>query len=208
MSKYPFRLLPKSISGALLDELGNGRWVAHMPHTVDVDSAKTWHWYMDPLDYHVAFTINVNTKSNLHIIEFGEEGGGRRTRLVDRDKTKQNLVKDTAIVHGYIDRMYAPATLVNVQVIMNVDEALPIVPDVKLTKRERNILYCFGTLKPGPMRKEALLRLGVTDRELKKLCEKQVIKETKIGPMMTLIGEANRLPPLASGQKLTAIDQW
>jgi hypothetical protein len=216
MSQYPLRYLPIPVRDSIHQTLLKGGYIVELPFSIKIRGDKLWTYFIAPKSGCTAFLLRVNLsnkQSELHVGEF--EGRGYAPRDVDRDKTKRNLENGTALVRGYfMQRDAGPAIgMVNVlhpetEVVFHPAQVLKPLPEVKMDDRDRKILFCYGSLKEGGLRRQALDNLGVTKAESESLAARGLLKKVGGGYAITMLSEANRLPRPLRGEKVAAVDQW
>lgn len=209
MNKHPLRHLPIPVREAFVQHLLNAHRVHELPYTVSIRGDKAWMYYSPPKRGCTAFLMNVNmTAKNSVSVHFGDYEAQYPERECDRDKTKRALDKGRAIVKGYLITVGDRVTVSDeTEVIFHPSQVIKPIPEVKLDDRSRRILFCYGVLKEGTMRREALHRLDVSKPEIEFLVEKGLLKKAGNGHTMTVLGEANRLPRTTPGEKIV-VDQW
>jgi len=216
MSQYPLRYLPVPVRDAIHSLLLKNGYVVELPYSIKIRSDKLW-TYFNPMKLGCsAFLVRVNLvtkQADLYLGDF--EGRSYHPREVDRDKTKRNMEKGVVLVKGYLmQRDAGPALgMVNVlhpdtEVILHPAQMLKPLPEVKMDDRERKILFCYGSLKEGGLRRQALNNLGVTKPEIEALVARGLLKKAGGGYIITMLSEANRLPKPLRGEKITSVDQW
>ena len=121
----------------------------------------------------------------------------------------QVIEKDYVTIRGY----YLTAPVTNKSFISDIEinyypGQMPKVSNVQvpLNERERKILFCFGALKDGHLRKEALYRLDVSKTEIQGLVDKKVLRKLKKSHCLTELGENSR--NFSFSNDLNTIDQW
>lgn len=210
MNKYPIRYLPLAVREAFNSKLLEAGLVNELPHAIAVTGKTHYSWYLPPKPASSAFTISINLQSKEAIFSSGDYEGQYASRPVDRDKTKRVMEKGQCIVKGYLSGdpiRRGINVLSDVEIIFHPSQNPRHIPELTLEERERRILFCFGSLKDGITRKEALHRLNVSQSEIDSLVTKGLLKKINNGHAMTIIGEANRLRRPMSGEKII-VDQW
>lgn len=206
MSRLPFKQLNSVIRDVLNRNLVQSGRIQYLPRLVSFKGDRYFNFYVPPKTISQGFVIVVDLKNKDNsIAEFGDYEGRYGERKVDIGPgRRQNLEKDKVIVRGYIEKgAHEPiGRLIEVEIIFHPTQVPKVGNEIPLSSREREILLCFGAIKDGTARREALARLGVSSLEIETLLGKKVLKMTGNGPIMTSLGESNRLP---SGNNL---EQW
>lgn len=215
MSQYPIRYLPLPLRDAIHNNLLKGGYVVELPYSLKIRSDKQWAYFTPPKPSSAAFMLKVNLSNKQVNLYVGDYQAHFADREVDRDKTKRNLDKDTALVKGWFLQKDAGPVIGVVQVlhpetevIFHPAQMLKPLPEVKMDDRERRILFCYGSLKEGGLRRQALNRLSVTKPEIEALVARGLLKKAGSGYIITMLSEANRLPRPWRGDKVTSVDQW
>jgi len=208
MSKYPIRYLPVPVREAFTHKLLGDGYVNILPYQVKIRGEKVYTYYSPPKNNCTTFVVEVNLETKECIVHTGEYGGQYAERLPDRDKKQRPLDKGKAIIKGYVvSSGRASNYLADVEVLFHPSQTLKPLPEVKIDERERRILFCFGSLKEGLARREALHRLNVSKPELEVLVNRGLLKKIGNSHGLTMIAEANRLPRPVHGEKVI-VDQW
>lgn len=206
--QYPMRLLPTPVKDALVTKLFTSKLITALPHHVMVDNDKTWMYYQVPKPTCTSFCLEINLANKAVGFHIGEYEGAYNERNVDSDRTKRPLEKDKVIIKGYLLQRNHRNELLqeNIRITFHPSQMVKIHAQVELSSRDRQILFCYGFLRDGYARREALSRLNVEKIELESLTLRGLIKKTSNGHLLTALGEANRLP--VSKDNNVAIDQW
>lgn len=206
MDKIPFKRLPNHIQRVVMTTLVHAGYVTRLPEMVSVKGDKTWMYYIKPKNFCTSFLLELDIKDTAAAakLNMGQYQGQYAEQLVDRDKTKRPLEKNKLILKGVLDGTTGTNVISEMEFTFHHSQMPKTYSEVPMNERERRIMYCFGVLKAGYERREALSRLSVSDSEISDLITKGLLKMTNSGPAMTLVGEVNRLPFTA---KLIP-DQW
>lgn len=206
--QFPLRLLPATVKDALVANLYTNRMVSALPHHVMVKPEKVWSYYQTPKPSCTSFCLEVNLQDKSVLFHMGEFEGAYNDRNVDSDKTKRNLDKDKVIVKGYLISRNGRNELTqeNIEVSFHPSQMVKVYPQMEINERDRKILFCFGVLRDGYLRRDALLRLNVEKPELESLSLRGLLKRAGNGHELTALSEANRLP--VSKDNNVAVDQW
>lgn len=208
MNKYPIRHLPNTIREVLHRELISNGYVTELPHAISIRGDKTFMYFCPMKPVSTAFVINVNLQNKQCDMQIGGYEASYASAAPDRDKSKRNLEKGNCIVKGYLTQnTRGMNSLTDMEIIFHPSQCPRPIPEVKLSDRERQILFCFGMLKDGNTRREAILRLEITKPEIEAMIEKRLLKKAGNGHIMTVIAEANRLPKPEKGEKII-VDRW
>lgn len=207
MNKYPIRRFPLVVRDALTKRIINDGYVSELPHSVMIRSDKTFCHYLPHRLLSTAFTLDINVRTKESVFSIGEYEGRYASRPFDRERPVP-MEKDHVVIKGYISTVVNTNRMVDVEAIFHPSQMPKSFPEIQLNERERRILFCFGSLKEGFMRREALLRLDVSKPEIEALVTKGVLRKIGGGHAITLLGEASKLPrPHPNGEKV-AVDQW
>lgn len=206
MNKYPIRHLPIAVREALSIRMIGDGYVTELPHSIAIRGDKSYAHFSTPRPQCTAFAMDVNLKTKAVVFSMGEYEGKYASRPLDRERVL-SMERDHVIIKGYLTSASGTNVLIDVEAIFHPAQALKVIPEVKLDERERKILFCFGSLKDGFVRREALSRLDVSKPEIEALVVKGVLRKINGGHAITVIGEANRLPRPVRGGKV-AVDQW
>lgn len=205
----PFNRLHPFIKRAVDKTLINGGYLdGPLDHyIVTVRGDKNWMYFMEPrrASSSFLFEIDLKTEQDRAKVTIGDVGGQYAEKPTDRDKTKRTLDRNKVIFRGYLDASLGGRNVLSdPEVIFHPSQAPKPLPKVEMNERERRIMYCFGYLKNNGFRREALSRLDVQDKEILTLIAKGCLKMTGAGPIMTVIGEVNKLRPHGRAPE----DQW
>lgn len=210
--QFPLRMLPATIRDALVANLYTNRLVPALPHHVMVKADKTWTYYQIPKPTCTSFCLEINLQAKTAVFNIGELEGAYNDRPVDADKTKRTLEKDKVIVKGYLVsrvgrqdvRYELPQE--NIEITFHPSQMVKVYPQVELSERDRQILFCYGSLRDGYLRRDALCRLDVGKPELESLVLRGLLKKSGHSHELTALSEANRLPIPKDNN--VAVDQW
>jgi hypothetical protein len=211
MSQYPFKRLPEFVRKSVYDFVVSP-YGTYMPYIATIKAGIEWSYFYPPKPKAQAFTIMCRLAEKTAIKSIGNVNGQFGEHSVDFDTTKAVLSKDMVIVKGYFEqaRYSAGSTdmrnkIYDIEATFHQSQFPKVPQEIALSERERQILFCYGVLHDGPMRKEALCRLNVSKVELEDLKSKGLLKKIRNGFAMTLTGEVNRLPPTYDNK---LIDIW
>ncbi len=214
--QFPLRLLPTTIRDALVANLYTNRLVVALPHHVMVKCDKTWTYYQTPKPSCTSFCLEINLQSKLTSFHIGEFEGAYAERNVDVDRAKRLIEKDKVIIKGYLVRQGGRGALnagspnelpqENIEVTFHPSQMMKVYPHVELSERDRQILFCYGALRDGYLRRDAMFRLNIEKPELESLVVRGLLKKSGHSHQLTALSEANRLPVPKDNN--VAVDQW
>lgn len=206
----PFKRLHPLIQKAAERYLVTDGWIQDPleHHIITVHGEKNFMYFMEPRIRSRGFILEISLKSEDEKPKFtiGEVGGAYQESPIDRDKTKRPLERDRVILRGYTDASTGRNIAFGLEVLYHPSQTPKTPPKVEMNERQRRIMYCFGAIKNHSFRREALSRLDVAQHEIDVLITMSCLKMTGSGPIMTMVGEVNRLPPSPDGRLME--DQW
>jgi|SRR6185436_13135951 len=217
--KYPILRLPKPIAAALESEMLRRRY--HIPHTISVTPSTSYTYYMKGRSNKIGCVIEVSLLLKKKIdptvqqgrLQFEKRGyvldymplwGGWNGDIsshigaVNSDKTIRILNPGNAVIKCYVDNQ---TLFAGGEVILHPTDMPPAISEVRLSDRERLIVFIFGKLKAGPERFLTLEKFKVSQEEINNLVKRKVIKPTKNGYVITVTG-------LAARSDNPKIDRW
>lgn len=206
--QFPLRMLPATIRDALVANLYTNRMVSALPHHVMVRADKSWMYYQTPKAICTSFCLEIDLQTKASKFTIGEFEGAYNDRPVDIDKSKRVLDKDKVIVKGYLLSRNGRNELSqdNIEITFHPSQMVKVYPQMELNERDRKILFCFGSLRDGYLRRDALFRLNIEKMELESLVIRGFLKKSGHSHELTPLSEANRLPVPKDNN--VAVDQW
>ncbi len=177
--------LPESLINAL-------KIVGYARQDIEIKVSETESLSNQGSDGYRAFAVVVDMSSGQSETLTGSWGGSNMfnpANRIDLDNKDRVLGSNVAVIKGTeggtSGSVHASITIGP----NNVVKALVTTEDVSL--KEKNILYCYGALKPA-YRKEELKRLGAVDSELDSLIERGYLKRDGRGITITTKGKNAR----------------
>lgn len=194
--RYPFSRVHKNIINALSNEFKQHNKSYRLPVVVDLVPSDKFSHYMKGFVNKIGLVLEINLKpagSSFYKSNWGSWNGDYERALagvVNSDKSEKTITSGLAVGKWYID--YHQHFTVG-EVLMHPDDMPTPIPPVELSKRERSLMFVFGSLKDRVEREMALSRLGAMPVELNDLIKKKAIKQSDKGLVITLAGAAARL---------------
>jgi|GEM_PF-4318677 len=173
-------------------------------YTIAIHSSKSYTRFMEPRKRMQSFLFEIDlslekTKSQFFL---GSTFPSSSDTSTDYDRDKRVIKRGMVLFRGYLaSSPDGHFVMSDPEAVFHPSQLPKDLPIVDLSSRERKIMYCFGVLKNNGLRKEALSRLSVDQNEINALINKGCLKMTSKGPIMTSIGEVNKLSQLIE-------DQW
>jgi hypothetical protein len=222
--RYPIIKLPRAVDMVIGHELCIRRRYSK-PMTIAVETAENFTYYCKgiqgktgfvidislalkkaPIDPHLVNRLQTIKGKNVanYIIQWGSVNGdlSAGSGIVNVDKSIRPINPGTVIIKGYADRpdesKNKPA--ISVTAYFHPQNALPIIPEITLSDRERTLMFVFAKLT-GTEQAVALSRLNATYEEIFALLNKQAIRHARGGYEMTLIG-------MSAAAEKPGVDRW
>lgn len=217
--RYPIIKLPRSVDMVIGHELCTRRKY-RKPTTMRVETAETFIYYCKGIQNKTGFVIDISLalkkapidphmvnrlqtiKGKVvanYIIQWGSVNGdlSAGSGLVNIDKSIKPINPGTIIVKGYVDRL---DTTISATAYFHPQNAVPIIPEINLSDRERTLMFVFAKLS-GTEQAVALSRLNTTYEEISALLDKQAIRHSRGGYEITLIG-------MSAAAEKPGVDRW
>ncbi len=200
--RYPISKLNKKILKPLVHELKHNGY--HVPKTVKLFPATSYCYYVKGSPGRIGFVFEINFKADKNVpvkINYGSWNGDYRakivTGLVNSDKTEHEITSIQAICKGYLDEKNYPS----IEIYMLPGNMPKEIPEIKLSNRERRIMYIIGNLSSKSEREMALSRCSVSAKEIAGLVKKDALIFNNKGQLnLTLSGEAARLDSITNDE--------
>lgn len=225
--RYPVSRLPKSIALSLEAELVHRHYI--MPTTLLVKPSALFTYYMKGQEEKIGFVIETplsfakGPTKELHrtgerpapsskvmkyakgdyvfnyAVLWGTWNGDLITRsgVVNTDNTERLLSPNASVVKCYVGRN----NKVSGEVLFRPTEMPPAISQIVLSDRERTIMFIYARLKNSSERTLTLARLNITEQEIKTLLDKQALRSTKNGYVVTVAG-------FAAQSENPKVDRW
>lgn len=217
--KYPIIKLPRSVDMVISYELCTRRKY-RKPTTIKIETADTFTYYCKgiqnkigfvidlslnlkkaPIDPHLVNRLQTIKGKNVanYVIQWGSVNGdlSAGSGIVNIDKSIRPISPGTVILKGYVDRV---DTTISATAYFHPQNALPIIPQIELSDRERALMFAFAKLN-GTEQAVALSRLNTTYDEISALLNKQAICHSRGGYQITLIG-------MSVASEKPGVDRW
>lgn len=218
--RYPVSHLPKAISTAIEAELLQRKY--YLPTLLEVIPATEYMYHMVGVENKAGFVIEASLalrkelttdlastmrslcqKNGYYVVYssyWGTWGGalGYGDNPVNSSKVKRTLLPGNVVIKCYVDKTTRGT---KGKVLFHPTELPPIIPTLRLSDRDRMLLFAFAKLKEGSELTLALDRLQVSDSEIQSLITKQAIRQSKNGYSVTVAG-------LAAQSESPKLDRW